>query len=59
MTYRIDVLTAARIGARVVRSEVTAVDGITSASEAERTRARIAAERPDALVVVTGYSPRR
>lgn len=54
--YRIDLLTAKRYGARVIKTETIAVDGIPTRSEADRWRKLLANERPDALVVITAYN---
>lgn len=56
--YRIDACTATRIRGRVYRSEETVLDGIATRRQADQARAIIAAERPDALVVITAYAVR-
>jgi hypothetical protein len=54
--YRIDAITASRIRGKVYRSTETLADGITRPSDADRIHARLTAERPDALVVITAYA---
>jgi hypothetical protein len=54
--FRIDATTRAKVGRRWINTTTTLADGIASAAEAARVRARFAALHPGALVASVGYS---
>lgn len=54
--FRIDATTRAKVAHRWVYTTTTLTDGIASAPEAARVRARLAALHPDAVVASVGYS---
>ena len=54
--FRIDATTRSKVARRWVCTTVTLADGIASASEAARIRARFAALHPAALIASVGYS---
>jgi hypothetical protein len=54
--FRIDATTRAKVARRWVYTTTTLADGIASAPEAARVRARLAALHPAALVASVGYN---